>query len=132
VNVVKALLRFISYVFHGLLALGLLILSCLAFAAGADSLHLDMLPWSGATLRYVLFFGSLAGLVILVLALRGTLRFLFVLWSLMVTVLLVKGYFLGGYRFVPGEARTALYLTLGSLIALLGSWFVMIRRRAKP
>ena len=128
-EVVKALLRLVSYLFHGLLALGLLAMSSLALAAGAQSLQLEMLPWKGATLLYVLFFGSLAALAILILALRGALRWLFFLWSLVVAVLLIKGYFLSGYRFSPGEANTALYLVLGSMIALLGSWFVMTRTR---
>jgi hypothetical protein len=129
VGVVKALLRFVSYVFHGLLALGLLALSGLAFAAGAHSLHLDMLPWTGSTLLYVLLLGSAAGLLILILALRGQAPWLFFLWSLVVAGLIVKCYFLSGYRFHPGEAKTALYLAVGSLIALVGAWFVMTRRR---
>jgi len=131
VQVVKALLRFVSYVYHGLLCLGLLLLALLALLTGAPSLKLEMLPWTGPTLIKVLLFGSLAGLLILILALRGTLRFLFFLWSLAVVVLIVRGYFLGGYRFSPGEPRDVLYLFGGSLIALLGSVFVMTRRPAR-
>jgi hypothetical protein len=129
VGVVKALLRFVSYVFHGLLALGLLALSGLAFIAGAQSLHLDMLPWTGSTLLYVLLLGSAAGLVILILALRGLVPWLFFLWSLVIAGLIVKSYFLSSYRFHPGEAKTAMYLAVGALIALVGAWFVMTRRR---
>lgn len=130
-GVVKALLRFLSYVFHGLLAFGLLALAGLSLAAGADSLHLGMLPWTGPTLLYVLLFGSLAGLLILILALRGNLRWLFFIWSLAVAWLVVKGYFLGGYRFSPGEATTALYLLVGSFISVVGAWFVMTYRAAR-
>ena len=130
-GVVKALLRFLSYVFHGLLAFGLLALAGLSLAAGADSLHMGMLPWTGSTLLWVLLFGSLAGLLILILALRGTMRWLFFVWSVMVAGLIVKGYFLSGYRFSPGEASTALYLLVGSLIGLVGAWFVMTYRAAR-
>jgi hypothetical protein len=129
--VVKALLRFVSYVFHGLLCLGLLVLSVLSLVAGAESLHLEMLPWTGSKLLYILLFGSLAGLLVLILALRGSMRWLFFFWSLLVAVMLVKGYFLGGYRFSPGEVNTALYLSVGSLIALVGSWYVMTYRPAR-
>jgi len=131
VGVVKALLRFASYVFQALFCIGLLALSVLAFVAGAQSLHLGMLPWTGSTLLYILFFGSLLGLLILLLALRGSARWLFFLWCLVIAVMVAKFYFLSGYRFAPGEARTALYLLAGSFIALLGSWFVMTRRTAR-
>ena len=127
-QVVKALLRFVSYVFHALLCLGLLLLTVLLFLSGADAVRLEMLPWKGETLLYVLLCGSVAGLVILFLALRGTLRFLFFLWSLMVVVLIVKGYYLSGYRFTPDEPKSVLYLFIGSVVALIGSCFVMTRR----
>ena len=71
-------------------------------------MRLEMLPWTGSTLTYVLFFGSLCGLLTVLLALKRKLRALFFLWNLAVTVLLVKGYFLSGYHFAPGEFQTAL------------------------
>jgi hypothetical protein len=128
VSVVKAIVCFLSYLFHALLAGFLFAVSALALAGGANPLHLAMLPWTGATLNYVLLFGSLFGWLTILLALKGTVRPLFFLWSLAVTALLVKGYFLGGYHFAGGEVRTALYLTAGSAIALLGAWFQMVRR----
>jgi hypothetical protein len=131
VEVLKAILRFLSYLFHTLLALFLLAVSGLALASGAGSLHLAMLPWTGSTLTYVLFFGSLFGLSTILLALKSLLRPLFFLWSLAVTVLLVRGYFLSGYHFAAGEVRTALYLVAASLLALFGAWFQMLRRPDK-
>jgi hypothetical protein len=128
VEVFKAIVRFLSYLFHTLLALFLFAISALAWATGAGSLHLDMLPWTGSTLTYVLFFGSLFGLLTILLALKGMLRLLFFLWSLAVTVLLVKGYFFSGYHFAAGEIRTALYLLAGSTLGLIGAWFQMWRR----
>jgi hypothetical protein len=64
-------------------------------------------------------------LATVVLAIRGQMRPLFFLWSVVVVILLVKGYLLSGYHFVPGEFQKVLYLIGGSLIALLGSWFRM-------
>jgi hypothetical protein len=123
-------MRFLSYLFHGLFALFLLAMSSLALAGG-QMLHLDMLPWSGSTLTYAIFFGALFGLLCLVLALKGTLRPLFFLWSLAVAVLLIKGYIFSGYRFAAGEFERAFYLISGSLIALPGAWFQMSRRPAR-
>ena len=127
-EVFKAIVRFLSYLFHTLLALFLLAVSVLAMAGGARSLHLDMLPWTGSTLTFALFFGSLFGLSTVLMALMGTLRPLFFLWSLAVTVLLVKGYFLSGYYFAAGEVRTALFLLAVSILALFGAWFQMWRK----
>jgi uncharacterized membrane protein len=127
-EVIRALLSFLSYVFHGLLCLIMIAMSALAMAAGAQTLQLGMLPWTGSTLLYVLFFGGLFGLGTVLLAIKGTFRPLFFAWSLVVTILLVKGYILSGYRFTPGEFRIAMYLIAGSVIALMGSWAQMGRK----
>jgi len=127
-EVIKALLSFLSYVFHGLLCLILLAMSGLAMAAGAQTLQLGMLPWTGPTLLYTLFFGALLGLVTVILAIKGTWRPLFFVWSLVVVLLLLKGYIFSGYHFSPGEFRTAMCLIAGSVIALMGAWVQMGRK----
>ena len=126
-EVIKALMSFLSYVYHGLLCLMLFLMSGLSMLAGAQTVQLGMLPWTGPTLLYVLFFGALLGLLTVVLAVRRTWRPLFFAWSLAVTLLLVKGYIFSGYHFSPGEFRTAVYLIVGSLIALIGAWVQMGR-----
>ena len=127
-SVVKALAVFLSYVFHGLLCLILLAVSIVDLAGGAQTLHLGMLPWTGSTLLYALLFGSLAGLVTVLLAIKGTWRPLFFVWSLLVAVLLLKGYIFSGYRFSPGEFGPVMLLIAGSWIALLGSFARMFRQ----
>src|SRR5450759_5941960 len=71
---------------------------------------------------------QLLGLVTVILAIKGRLRPLFFVWSLVVTLVLLKGYIFSGYRFSPGEFRTAMYLIVGSVIALIGSWVQMGRK----
>jgi hypothetical protein len=132
-EVFKALLSFLGYVFHGLLCLILFAMSGLAMAAGAQTLQLGMLPLTGSTLLYAVFFGALLGLVTVILAIQGRLRPLFFGWSLLVTLLLLKGYIFSGYRFSPGEFPMALGLIVGSMIALIGSWVQMGREAgARP
>ena len=126
-EVIKALLSFLSYFFHGLLCLILVAMSGLALVAGVQTLQLGMLPWTGSTLLYAMFFGALLGLLTVILAIKGMVRPLFFVWSLVVTILLVKGYVFSGYRFTPGEFRTAIYLIVGSIIALLGALVQMGR-----
>jgi len=123
VEAVKALMRFFSYLFHGLLALFLLAVSGLALAYGPGTLHLGMLPWTGSTLAYVVFFGSLIGVLSVLLAIAGRLRLLFFLWALLVAVLMLKGFIFSGYHFQPGAFTTAVYLMIAALIALPGAWF---------
>lgn len=120
----KALIRYFSYLFHGLLALSWLAISGLAWGTG-ENLHLGMLQWTGATLIYVVFFGSLFGLISVVLAIKGSWRALFFLWSLAVLVLLVKGYVFSGYHLSPGEPLKAVCLSLASAIAVIGGWWGM-------
>ena len=102
-EVLKALLSFLSYVFHGLLCLILIAMSGLAMAAGAQTLQLGMLPWTGPTLLYTLFFGAIFGLLTVIFAIKGIVRPLFFVWSLAVTLLLVKGYIFSGYHFTAGR-----------------------------
>jgi hypothetical protein len=127
-DVIRALSIFLSYVFHGLLCLILFAVTSVAIAGGGQTLHLGMLPWTGSTLLYALLFGSLAGLVTVVLAINGRWRPLFFVWSLAVAVLLLKGYIFSGYRFSPGEFGPVLLLIVGSWIALLGSFARMVRQ----
>ena len=71
------------------------------------------------------------GLLTVILAIRGTLRPLFFVWSLVIMALLIKGYMFSSYHFAPGEFRTAMYLMVGSIIAMFGAWAQMARRRAR-
>ena len=82
-----------------------------------------MLPWRGVALAWVLLAASLCGLAALVLAIRGTLRVPFLLWSLLVVAMLLWGYVFSNYRFAQGVGvRTAIELMLGSWLALAGAW----------
>ena len=127
---VKALLRVFSYLYHGLLALFLLVVSILALTSGAHSLHLDMLPWSGATLAWILLASALIGLIAVARSIRRARYGLLFLWSLVVAVMLLKGYVFSAYRFAAGAGvSTAGYLVLGSWLALLGAWFSLGRRK---
>lgn len=128
----KASLRLFSFLFHALLTLFLAAASGLALATGT-ALHLGMLPWTGQTLAYVVFFGSLTGLLTAILAVWRKWRALFLVWCLTVAVLAVKGYVFSGYHYFSGaEVRLSLALMAGSLVAVLGAWFQLWSRREGP
>ncbi len=119
-----AIIRYFSYLYHGLLAVFLFAASSIAVGAH-QSLRLDMLPWTGSTLTYVVHFGSLVGLLTVILAVFRKLPALFFLWSLAVAVLMIEGYIFSGYGFEPGEFWTAMPLMAGSPIAIAGAWLGM-------
>jgi hypothetical protein len=130
--VITAILRFISYLYHGLLALVLLALGTVLTLAGAgDRVRLNMLPWTGSAVVWAVLLGGIFGLVTVVLAIKGKLRPLFFLWALVVTYFVFKGYFLSGYRFTPEEFRKVAYLAGGALIALIGAFSQMFRKPAR-
>lgn len=121
-QVLAALLRAFSYLFHLILALFLLGLSIVTIATGQHILSLGMLPWRGAELTYWLLGLSLFALCCVALAITGKFRIPLVVWSAAVLVLLVRGFLLSPYRFSgPSGARVAMLLILGAFLALLGS-----------
>lgn len=122
-KVVSFLIRIYSLLFHLLVALFLLGLGLVGYLSGGSELQLEMTPWSGSQLVGALLALGLGGLLFVVLAFKGVLRFLFMIWALVVLYLLVDGYFLNTtYRFSgEDEFRFAIYLALGALLAFLGS-----------
>jgi hypothetical protein len=129
VAALKAVFRWFSYLFHAVLALFLMAISGLAMASGTPNLNLGMLPWTGETLIRYVFFGSLAGLITVLLAMRGILRFLFLIWALAVAYFAVKGYWLSNYRFEGPEYKNALWLTGVALLAIPGA--LQLRGRSR-
>lgn len=124
---VRFILSAFSYIFHGLLALFLVAIAGLSLSSGSP-LHLEMLPWTGSTLDTVLLAGGLCGLVFVILAVLGRVRPIFFVWTLVVLVLLVKGYVFGSYHFDAASSKVAGCLLLAALVAVLGGWMQMFRR----
>jgi hypothetical protein len=132
VHLVGRILRFCSYLYHLALVLFLLGLSTIAMLS-SNVLKIPILPWTGAELTQWLFWGSLFGLLSIVLAITGIFRYLFPLWALIVLVLLVRGYLLQPIPFDgKDEFQRVLLLIAGALLAFLASLtvFTMRRRRA--
>jgi hypothetical protein len=133
------LFRIYSYLYHLMLALFLLGIAVVTIVThlqahphegGATNLNLGMLPWKGHTLVHWLLGASLFGLLSIVLAWMGKLRFLFLLYSVAVFGMMVRGYFVGSYVFSgKDEFRMAIWLTVGALVAVVGAWS---QSRRKP
>jgi hypothetical protein len=110
-----------SYLYHLVLCLFLLGISVVAMST-SNTLKLSMLPWTGADLTSWLLWGSLAGLISLILAVTGTFRFLFPLWALTVLILMVRGYIVNSYTFAGrSEFNTVMWMLAGAVLAFLAS-----------
>ena len=115
------LLRVYGYLYHLALALFLLGISLVAMLS-SNRLRLPFLPWSGEELTAWLFWGSVLGLVSLLLAMTGVFRYLFILWSLVVLALMIRGYILQPVPFAtPDDFYTAMWLLAGALLAFIAS-----------
>jgi len=122
VGVIEKILRTFSYMFHALLALFLLAVTVVAWFSGPSTLKIDVMPFEGPGLSYWLLGSALVGLAAVYLAAKRNLPVVFLAWSLVVLVMLVRGFFLGGYRFDSGGSSTALWLVLCSAVAALAAW----------
>lgn len=126
------LLRIYSYLYHLTLGLFLALLGIVTIVGGEHTLNLPMLPWHGAQLTYWVLALGICGLLITVLAITGTWRFLFPLWCLFALAMMIRGYFLSPiYYGTPGAFSRAVWLTIGALVAFLGSLMVLRKKRQR-
>lgn len=116
------LLRLYSYLYHLVLALVLFAISGVAIASDVHTLNLAMFPWKGDELIHWVFYGSIAGLATLALAVTGVFRYLFPLWTLFVFVMMARGFLILPYTFsARDEFNAVLWLIAGAFGAFLSS-----------
>jgi hypothetical protein len=126
------LLRVFCYLFHTMISVALLGLGVVGMASGGQQMKLEMLPWQGEELTHWLIGLGAAGLVSVILAVTGNVRFLLPLWSIYVLGMLIKGVFLTPTVSFEGreDFHNWLLLICGAVLALVGSFTLLGRRRA--
>ena len=70
----RSIMRIFGYIYHLILGLFLLAIASIAGFGSNLTLKLDMLPWEGSTLTYILFIGSLMVLAFSLIPLRMACR----------------------------------------------------------
>jgi hypothetical protein len=117
------LLRVFSYFFHALFAFVTLAMAVITLADGRQTVNFYLLPWQGRALAYGLLVLAAVGVVVLLLAVRGKTQALYVAWSVLVLLLVVRYFFFSEFGFTPGsgEFTWAMVLTLSALLAVLGA-----------
>jgi hypothetical protein len=132
VGFIKFLMRFYAYLFHGLFALFLLGISLVPLLSGTHNLQLEMLPGEGATLTFTLMAIGILGLIVVLMALLGKAQAPLLVWSVLVLLGLLWGYFWRPYRWEgPDAFRSTLLLILGAALAIVGSWWATQRRQVR-
>ncbi len=128
---IKFLLRVYSYLFHLALTLFLSGTGLLGWYAGTGSFSFGMIPWwTGQTLAKILALAGLAGLVAVLLAVRGKFKILFTLWTTTVLVAVVWGFFLSNYTFEGADGfKEALCFTAATTFAWIGGVQQLFRKR---
>lgn len=123
-NLFRPLLRFYSYAFHALFAFVALAVAVVALVSGPLTVSFYLLPWSDKALVFPLIGLALAGVVVLLLAVRGKMQGLFLAWSVLLLALTVRFFFFTPFSFTPstGDYKVALYIILAAMIAVLGAW----------
>jgi hypothetical protein len=121
-NALLVLLRVCGYIYHVVLCLFLLGLAIVGPASGQSNLKLAMLPWEGQALARAVIIMGLVGIVCVLLAVTGKLRWLFPFWALFVFVMMFRGFFLSSYSFSDaGQFKFDVWLTAGALVVFLVS-----------
>jgi uncharacterized membrane protein HdeD (DUF308 family) len=126
---VQAILRLYSYAFHLLICLGMLAVGLVALLSQGTTFQTDFLPWEGAELRNWLLGAGIIGIVAIILAYRGKLRVLFLLYTLAVAFFVTRGVFASGYRF---EGEQDFYWALAFWAGILATVLGAISRLRQP
>jgi hypothetical protein len=127
------LLRLFEYLFSGVLCLGLIGLGAVVLLSDSNNFTLAMIPWwTGRELARNLLLAGIAGLVITVLAVKGRLKFLMVLWTAAVVGTMIYGFFLSSYKYDDYDHfRTSLLMTGAAFAAFLGSITALFARPSR-
>jgi hypothetical protein len=128
---VGKLLRLYSYLYHFVLALFLFGLALVALLS-SNTLKISAVPWQGEAATQWLLWGSILGIMSIVLAVTGIFRYLFPLWAFAVLALMVRGYIIQSTPFAgPDDFRNTMLLTLGAFIAFLASLTLLTMNRRR-
>jgi peptidoglycan/LPS O-acetylase OafA/YrhL len=123
VTVLWRIVRLYSYAFSVVCVLAVLALSVLILISKPVTVNFYLLPWEGTALLCSMVGLALAGLAVVVLTWRGKMQNLFLGWSILVLLLIVRYYFFTPNSFTPdsGEFTFALVVILAAAIAAAGA-----------
>ncbi len=118
----RLILRIYSYLVNTGAAAAALAMSALILMTPNHTIRIGWLPWTGEELGSRLAALGVAGIAVVLLALAGRLRWLLVLFSLVVLVLVAKGLFWSRWQFSNmQDFKQAIWITVGLLVSVIGA-----------
>jgi hypothetical protein len=125
------LLRVFCYLFHTMISVALLGLGVVGIASDGQNMKVQMLPWQGTELTHWLIGLGVVGLLSVILAVTGKVKFLLPLWSTYVLGMLIKGVFLTSTVSFegPDDFHNWLWLIGGAVLAMIGSFTLWAREQ---
>ncbi|HZU26744.1 MAG TPA: hypothetical protein VFA04_14560 [Bryobacteraceae bacterium] len=127
----RTLFRAYACLFEIAVSLVLIALAVLAYTGDVANFRLPILPLEGAALARATLALGIVGLVMLGLPITGVFRPALPIWSLIVFVLLFRGWFASAYTFANSSGFSiAVWITAGALLAFILS-FAIFRRATK-
>jgi hypothetical protein len=120
-----------SWIFETTLCALALAVAGAVVVSGAQTVDIGWLPWMRERLMLIMLFLGIAGLLAVCLSIAGRWRILLFLFSIYTCYLIVSGMFLNqGYSFHgPDDARNAVFVAVGSALAVVGAWPSSTARR---
>ncbi len=118
----SSLLRSFSFAFVGLFSLVSLAMAVIILASGPQTVNFSLVPVEGRPQAYWLIGLGLVGLLVLLAAVRGGAQKVYLAWTALVVVLVVR-YFYASYSYVPdsGDYKLALYSIFAAFLAAIGA-----------
>ena len=125
------LLRVFCYLFQTILSLALLGVGVVAVHSDVTDMKIETLPWQGVELNHWLIGLGLVGLLSVILAVTGKIRFLLPIFSIFVLGMMVRGVFLNSAVTFSGseDFHNWLWLLGAATLAAIGSLSLLGRRR---
>jgi hypothetical protein len=116
------LLRVYSWIFQAVLSLAAIAVATAVYVTSSGDLDIPWIPLHTPQNNMLLALGF-AGLLFVILAVKGTLRILLFLFAIHTLYMLGKGLFMSGYSFAgPNDFRNAVILTAGAFLSMIGAW----------
>jgi hypothetical protein len=122
VRAIGLLLSIFSFAFHAVLSLVMVALAGVSLTSG-EALRLEQVPGEGATAAYWLLAGFVIGGLSTLFGALGKARLLFLVWTVVVFLVMVRGYIFSAYTFEGMDHfRISVLIMAGAFVAMLGGF----------
>jgi hypothetical protein len=132
VRALGLILSIFSFAFHAVLSLVMVGLAGISLTSG-ESLRLEQVPGEGQTTAFWLLGGFVIGGLSTLFGALGKARLLFLVWTVVVFLMMLRGYIFSPYTFEGTDHfRMSMYLMGAAFIAMMGGFAQWRAGRGHP